>query len=484
MKKVLISILFLSLFSIFYAQTSTTKIEVLPDYTSMVMDAAIYEDTIYEAILALSSDNDDDPYNIFINKYIGTEYDSTISIEIPPEQFTTGEFRENGSHYEHLKVFPISKDELCVTVYSCYSNCHFTFLRIKKGKIISKKTYDLSNTSSYENTKYSYNGKDTIYFAYEGQEKFSETKWDTWIMAFDLDGNVKAYKKLFSNESDEINDIVSFSDCVYVNCDFGKWSVKENNVVLKLSKNLELQEVYPYNYGNVKIPYLDLDNSKNKLFVEFGKIAAQGERVHYITCYSSDGKLEGTYIKNNLAEKNQKDESEIYISSEYYLEDGFTVIGWYDTWENLFQNLNQPHYYEYYKYEDFKKVEAYKYTEPFAYNFIGSFYIEGKLFITGYNTTKNDGVSKVSYHTVLNNKVKTKNIPYEYEQVDFDLFEKTPAFTQKAQELSKLIQIKDEKLVQEDSKATASVIKLNWVKANPDDEKILENIPVLPFSER
>lgn len=195
MKKVLISILFLSLFSIFYAQTSNTKIEVLPDYTSMVMDAAIYEDTIYEAILALSSDNDDDPYNIFINKYIGTEYDSTISIEIPPEQFTTGEFRENGSHYEHLKVFPISKDELCVTVYSCYSNCHFTFLRIKKGKIISKKTYDLSNTSSYENTKYSYNGKDTIYFAYEGQEKFSETKWDTWIMAFDLDGNVKAYKK-------------------------------------------------------------------------------------------------------------------------------------------------------------------------------------------------------------------------------------------------------------------------------------------------
>ncbi len=456
----------------------------------MVMDVAAYDDTIYEAILALSSDDDDDPYNIFINKYIDTEYVSTVSIEIPPEQFTTGEFRENRSHYEHLKVFPINKDEICVTVYACFSNCHFTFLRIRDDEIISRKTYNLRNTSSYESTEYSYDGKDTVYFSYNGQQKFSETGWDTWIMAFDLDGNVKAYKKLFTSGSDSVGDMCSFPDCVYVNCEFGVYSKNKAQAVLKLSPDLELLEIYPYNLKDSKVHYLDLYNSPNKLILSFAGSDEKGNRVNCRSVYDSEMNLEGTFIETSLFDRNLTDDSEpfgdsVYISSEYYSDNGFTVLGVHDSWDNiLWGNQQKPVYYDYFRYADFNSVEGYRFTDPFKYGSEKRIYLNGKLFISGYRTDSSKGISKVSFHSVLKDKTSVENMPYEYEKVDFNLFDRTEAFTQKADELFGIVMLKDAELVEEESSATAGVTRLSWMNADPDDPEILKTVPSLPFSER
>lgn len=484
MKRVCLSILFFSLVSIFYSKGSSPKINVLPYYTSMVMDAAVYEDTIYEAILALSSDDDDDPYNIFINKYIGTEYDSTISIEIPPQQFTTGEFRENRSHYEHLRVFPIGKDDICVTVYSSFSNCHFTFLRIINGSIVSKKTYNLKNTSSYESTDYSYNGKDTIYFSYIGQSSFTDSSWDTWVMAFDLNGNVKSYKKIYTSEADSISNIVSFPDSVYLNCEFGRYSNKKSNAILKLSPNLSLKEIYPYNYGDQNVPYLNLKKGNNNFSLVFAKYDENKNRVLYQSFYSPKGDFEGSYIEKDLTEVNKQDENLFFSASYFYSDDGFTILGVHESWDNIIQNKNEPCYYDYYKYVNFQKIEGYRFDEPFAYSGEKEFYIDGKLFITGYKTNKSSGISKVSFHTVLENKTKVKDIPFEYLNSDFNVLEKNEASIKKAEDIKDLVLIVNEKVVEEASLATASIIKLPWIESNPDSPEILESIPVLPFSER
>ncbi len=489
MKKVFLSVLLLSVFSLVFAQTSGAETVVLPDYTSMVMDVVSYDDTIYEAILALSSDDDDDPYNIFINRYKDTEYVSTISIDIPPEQFTTGEFRENRSHYEHLRVFPVSEDEICVTVYSCFSNCHFTFLRIRNDEIVSKKTYNLRNTSSYESTSYSYDGKDRIYFSYNGQEKFSETGWDNWIMAFDLDGNLKAYKKLFTSDSDSILDLCSFPDYVYVNCDFGVYSKNKAQAVLKLSPDLELLEIYPYNLKDLPVHYLDLYNSPNKLILSSAKSDKKGNRVNFKSVYDSELNFEGTFTETNLFEKNMTDNSEpfgdstVYISSKNYSDDGFEVLGAHDTWENILWKSQNPVYYDYFKYTGFY-AEGYRFTDPFEYGSEKRVFMNGKFFISGYWTNSSGGISKVSFHTVLKDKVSAKDLPYEYEQIDLNLFAEREDFAQKADDLLKIVMLKDADPVEEESLATASVIKLPWMYANPDAPEILKTVPSLPFSER
>lgn len=480
MKKSILSFLFLSFAFVFYGQTKEADIQVLPGYTAMVMDVAEYEDTIYEAMLALSDNNDQNQINIFINKYINAKYDSTISIDIPSEQFQTGEFRENSSHYEHLKIFPISKDEFCLTVYAAYSNCHFTFLRIKEGKILSKKTYNLLDSKSYESTNFAYNGNDTIYFTYNGQEVFKESNWDNWIIAFDLDGNVKNYVKLYTKYSDEISDMVAFPDYVYITQIFYK--SESFYSVLKLSSDLKtIIDVIPYKYGNGSPRYVEFYKNTNKLVLNYGITDFDGNSQSYISEFSPEGNFETSYNIKSLKEMNDTD---VYMGTPQYKKDGIYVSGYKTIWEDIFFSKENPVNYDLSKYVDYEFKEGYIYSYSSKYKSSNRIYTDGKLFVSGSYNYKNAGISKIAYHMVLKDKTKTDIPPYEYIKSDLNPFEKNEITAAKSKEVRDAVKIEKYKIKQEESLAQANIIKLSWISALPDEEKVISTIPVLPFSER
>lgn len=485
MKKVFLSIFLFTLVTIFYAQNKVTTIQVLLGYTTMLTDLVVYEDTIYEAQLALSTNDDDDPINIFINKYIDTKYDSTLSIDLPYEQFTTGEFRENGSHYDHLRVFPIAKNEICVAVYSCNANHRLSLFRIKDGKILSKKTYDLTNTNSYESSYYAYDGKDTIYFAYEGQEKWNDTHWDNWIMSFDLDGNVKKYVKIYSTDSDSITDIVAFPDYVYLVYDLGRYTKTEMKALVQLTTDLQVVKVYPYNFGKGTHSNIFLKKHNNNLVIDYYLKNDEGKNQSYISYMTSDGKFTQNYKENSL--KNSYADN-VYLSYFNYLPEGFISTGYSMSWNNFFNNEISPIIYDSYEYKEFELQKGYIFTDYCEYYSEGKIFMNGKIFLSGSYNYKSTGLSKIAFHTVLENKVPDiDNAPFEFEETDFNFFI-SESYEDDVEQLrsrwKERLFIKDWKVTEEKCKGSASIIKLDWVTANPDDEEVLATIPVLPFSER
>lgn len=486
MKKVFLSFFLFTLVTIFYAQNKVTPIQVLPGYTSMVMDVAEYEDAIYEGIIALSSDDDNQQINIFINKYIDTQYDSTISIDLPPEQFTTGEFRENISLYRHLKVFPIAKNEICVAVYSCFSNCHFSFFRIKDGNIISKKTYNLKDTGSYESNWYSFDGKDTIYFAYNGQDKFDETYWDYWIMSFDLDGNVKKYVKLYSADFDRISDLVAFPDRVFVSYVIGKYMNTEMRALVQLSSNLEVVNIYPFYCGKETPSSIYLSRHNDDLVMEYYVRTNDGNNLCYHTYLTPEGQFKETYLEKPLY---QTDDETMYLSYCKYLSDArFILTGYYIRWGSFFGKEKSPILYDSYLYKDFKFISGYIFTDYCIYPPQYKFFTNGKIFLSGnYNVIKG-WISKVAFHTVLENKLPDEdNVAFKFEQTDYKFFNSETYLSDTAelkQKWNESLFVKDWNVTEEDCQGSVEVIYLDWMTANPDDEGVLATVPMLPLSDR
>lgn len=485
MKKVFFTFAIFSFIFAVYGQSKEADIQVLPGYTSMIMDVveSEYDDAIYEAMLALSNDNDQNPINIYINKYKDTKYDSTISIDIPSEQFQTGEFRENSSHYEHLKIFPIGKNEFCLTVYSAYSNCHFTFLRIKDNKIISKQTYNLSESRSYESTNFAFNGKDTIYFSYNGQDDFTKTNWDNWIIAFDLNGNIKNSVKFYSEFRDEIDNMIAFPDYVYLTTTIYS-KIGAYYSLLKLSADLKtILEVHPYNYGVGSARYVEFCDNKEKLILSYSVNDENGDSQSWVSEFSTDGIFNTSYILNETNKFTGEDE-EVYLGTQKYKKDGIYLSGYVTTWEDIFFTKDKPVTFDLNKYVDYNFKEAYVFTYSSKYKSSNRIYSNGKLFISDSYNYKNNGLSKISYHIVLKDKQKSDVPPYEYVKSDYNAFVKDEITEEKSEKVKELLKIEDWKIQQEDSLAKSSVIKLPWIYALPDDEDVISTIPVLPFSER
>ena len=501
MKKIflVLSLLFLSSGFLFaqYAEVSSEKINVLPAYTTMLMDSASYGSTVYEAVLASDTNDFSNGSPIFINKYVENQYDSTLRIDL--DEFKNYEFDENYSHYDFLKLYAIGPDEIILTVYYCFSTNRFVFFRIKDGKIVCSKGYSLKNQRAYEEQQYAFNGRDRIYVAFNGQQKFNDTGWDLFLLAFDLEGNLVNSVKIFTKGNDEVTGLAACGDYVY----FSIRRSFENQAIVQFSKDLEHNNLWAHKYEDSGIRLWSLDSNGKNLFVT---VYRENDGTDYIARYSADGKFICCYNMDEFcpalchvfAKKKFTDEG-ISFLGERYMEGSFM-----DPEEKI-------HYLDFFMDWDGNKIYEHEFAEWDNLNFRKFESVDGKYFCMGENIYNAEGVGHISYSYLIET---------QYRDTDFVHLKKTafnpfaaPVFIEdngfggilspfvvrrhyEPQDKikskydigknfwQKNLNVQPEEIPGWEFDFAAQIIRLDFAHARPDSDEITGSIPLFPFSER
>jgi len=470
----------LVLSSVLYAQEKipADNIFCLNNKTALLMDLQSYGDTVYQAFLALDEANDDGIIPIYINKYLQDKLDSTLRLEL--RGFCSGEFRENGSHYKHLHIFPIGKDEIILTIYSAYSDCRFGIVRIKDKKITDCRVYSLKNLGAYESQEYAYNGKDRIYLAFNGSPDFKTSGWDTYLLAFDLNCRLVNAVTVMTDKNDELTGLAALGNYVYYQLSTGSWA---NQCIVQLDKNLTVKRTIANYYKGSDIRGWDLYTYKDYLIIE---TFISNDNSNYYARYSPALEFKGGI-------KIQSRESDKYMTlfHEDFSEEGITFLteridlskNW---WGNDIDDFN----YMTFKI-DWKGNKLYEYDFKEVDNLSISFskQIGEKFLCTGNYNYEASGIGKVLYNFVLENKDKdNKWIASSICNKDFVNQPEDSNLAQAYNELNKEWQdkliIKKLDIPEIESKLISYPVELEYLNCRPQDPELLRKLPLLPFSER
>ena len=503
MKKifVVISFLFLNVGLLFaqydYAELSSDKINVLPSYTTMLMDSASYGSTVYEAVLASDTNDFSNGSPIFINKYVKNQYESTLRIDL--EEFKNYEFDENYSHYDFLKLYAIGPDEIILTVYYCFSTNRFVFFRIKNGQIVCSKAYSLKNQHAYEEQCYAFNGSDRVYVAFNGQKKFDDTGWDLFLMAFDLDGNLVKSVTVFTKENDELTGLSACGDYVY----FSIRRSFEKQAIVQFSKDLEYNNLWAHKYADSGIRLWTLDSDGKNLFVT---VYMENDNTDYIARYSADGKFICCYSMD----ENCPALCHVFAKKKF-TDEGISFFGKIYTEGDFMNPEAKIHYLEFFMDWDGNKIYEREFAEWDNLDFRNFEFVDGKYFCMGENIYNAEGVGHISYNYLVENIYRDTYFMY-FKKTAFNPFaspvyiedngfggilnpfvarrycESQGEIKRKYESEKKYwlgnLNVQPEEIPGWEFDFAAQIIRLDFAHARPDSDEITDSIPLFPFSER
>ncbi len=482
MKKIFVLILtsligFSALFAGGRKDVDSSYINLLPSYTSMAMDMVSCGNTVYEALLAMDHTDLSEGTPIFLNKYVDNVYDSTLRLDV--EGFTNYEFMENYSHYDFLKLYALSPDEIILTVYASFSDNRFAFFRIKDGKVIAYKSYSLKNQSASESQLYAFNGKDTIYVAFNGMTDFQKRGWDLYLMSFDLDGNLKKSVTIGTKKNDELIALAAFDDGVY----FGIRETFEKQAVLRLSKDLEFEKCWACKSPGSGIRLFDCESDAESanLLVTF---YMENQSADFVARYSSAGDFISAYkidesasdSEFNFCKKKISDAGVLYFGQRVRYDDGFGerlgadfityFVDWdgNKTYEKIFKDKNNL---------NFKRFAS----------------VDGKYFCTGEKIHTGDGIGHIAYTYLVGGKSEDTSF-VSIEKTDLNPFalpENPDAREKRVKEMEKWekrVSVEDIEIPVWDFGYDIQKIRLPYKHALPDSKDVTDTIPLFPFSER
>ena len=469
------------------------KLAVLAGYTAMEMDMAVCGNTVYEALIAMNHTDAPKGTSIFVSKYVDNVYTSTLQIDV--EDFWTWEFSEKFSHYDFLKLYTLSPDEFILTLYSSYSDNRFAFFRIRDGKVVSYKTYSLKNQMAYESQRYAFNGKDRIYVAFNGQHGFSRSGWDLFVLAFDLDGNLKKAVTVYTKKNDELNGLAAVGDRLYM----GIWQSYEKQAILEFTEDLEFEGCFAAKYegGYVGSWTLDSDPYSDSLVVTS---YSRKDDADCIARYSTDGSFIGSCISkvefkndapsNTVYDHDDLDDDAFYLSKKRITDQGIAFFGHISSIESLLDNSKKEENFMT-SFMDWEGNKAYEYVfdEKDPYSVQDFALVDGKYFCSGVDIYEANGIGHI-YYTYLVDGDKSESDFMTFTKSDLD-----PLAIPDDPELKALRQdaidyweesifVEEEEVPFWDFSYSIKKIRLNFSHAQPDSEEIRDTIPLFPFSER
>lgn len=468
-------------------------INVLPGYSTMEMDMVSYGNTVYEAVLGMNHTDLSKGTPIFINKYIDNKYNSTLQIDV--EGFSNYEFREPYSHYDFLKLYVLGPDEIILTLYSGFSDNRFAFFRIKDDKVISYKSYSLKNQRAYETQFYAFDGKDTVYVAYNGQDDFQKTGWDLYLLSFDLNGNLKNSVKVYTAKNDELTGLSAFEDNVYLEIR----RTFEKQAVLQLDAELNLKKIWACKYKGSGIRYIILksgtettvngSNGPDEKGTSLVEIIIENHNENKNLSYMSRFSADGDFICSYVIEESTADNGFNYCK-EKISDEGILFFGhrsYYDPVDWL--KDNDVTYTSYFMDWDGNKLYEKNYRQHDDLNFKKFALVNGKFFCSGENYYKSTGISHIAY---------TYLFDVEPKDTDFIHIEKSdynplglPKDPKLAEEYNKEMDFWNEAVMVEsieipewDFGYKIKRIRLPFKHKNPGSKSITESLPLFDFSER
>lgn len=459
-------------------KVSAKDINVLADKGALLMDVQSFENVVYEAFFAIDSKSQENTPPVYINTYEDGILKKTLRLDL--EGFITGELREDYSHYKHLHIFPLGKDEFIISVYTAYSDNRLGMFHIKNNEILYSKGFNLKAFIAYETQKYCYDGKDTIYIAFEGQNDFAKTKWDAYILAFDLKCNLVKAVSVYTKDIDEILGIAAVGNNIYFHLSNSSWS---NQCIVQMDKNFNIKKTICNYYDKSDIRGWYLYSYDDCFYI---KSLIRNDPSTYLSRYDSDGNLLGTY------KISFKDSEENYYTMDlFFTPEGLTpLVNKYDNdsfWENdAVKNIERFTYFM-----DWNGNLLWQYTFSKGNNISKSLTAKsGSKFLCfdTYNH-KTTGIGKVLYDFAVEEKntdcdwVNVEKISTDFLQAPENPASYNSYLALNAEWNDKLM-VNKIKVPELKFPVSLSQVQLNYVNTRPDDAKITGNVPHLPFSDR
>ena len=471
---------------------SDKNINVLQGYATMQMDMVSFDDTVYEAVLGMNHTDLSKGTSIFINKYTGNKYHSTLQIDV--EGFNNYEFKEKFSHYDFLKLYALGPNEIVLTLYSAFSDNRFAFFRIKDDKVVAYKSYSLKKQRAYETQFYAFDGKDTVYIAFNGQIDFQKSGWDLFLISFDLNGNLKNSVKVYTNKNDELVGLAAFEDNVYLTI---RNSFEKQAVVL-LDSGLNYKKIWACKYEGCGIRYIDLKSSTETAANDTNGPDTKGtflvdmimenpdknKNLNYLSRFTSDGEFICSYI----IEESTADNSFNYCKEKITCE-GILFFGHRTKYDPSDWKSKEVSFTSYFMDWDGNKLYEKNYRQHGDLNFKKYAVINGKYFCCGENYYESTGISHIAYTYLID--VEPKN-------TDFIRIEKSsynPLASPEEPELaekyikemkfwSNTVKVEPIEIPLWDFGYSIKRIRLSFRHVNPSSKSITESIPLFEFSER
>lgn len=476
-------IFFIAAFSAFSAFpeeeiVSLNDINVLSGKSALLMDVKSYENIVYEAFIAIDSPEEELHPPAYINVYEDGLLKKSLRLDV--EGFLSGELCEDYSHYDHLRIFPLGKDDFIISVYSAYSDNRLGIYRIKGNEIIYGKGYNLKGLRAYENQKYCYDGKDRIYISFMGQTDFSKTGWDTYILVFDLQCNLTQATAVYTKDNDEILGIEAFENNIYFHLSPLSW---KQQCIVQLDKKFRVKKTICNYYDKSTIRGWSLSSNEEYLFVE---TYIQNDPSTYISKYDSEGNFLGTYkISYKDSDKN------IFTGKLFYGQEGLTVLVKRQSSENFWNNevVKEIDRFTYFMDWDGKIHNQYSFSKGNNLNNSFAAKYDDKYLCFDFYNHKSTGIGKVLYNfSVEGKKSGCDWVCVEKVPVDFLSAPEHPAAYNSYQKLNSawMDKIMVKKITIPELKFNVELhqVKLEYVHARPDDRKITDKIPHVPFSDR
>lgn len=480
-----------------YHQVAEENINLMTGSAAMQMDLVSYGDTAYEALVATDDSSFSELSPILINKYVDNVYDSTLCITV--EDFICYEFKEYYSHYDYLKLYALGPDDLVLTVYYSYSTNYFVFFRIKDGRVILSKGYNLKGFKAYEEQKYAFNGKDRIYVAFNGSNKKYDNGRDLFLLAFDLEGNLVKSVSIMTPRNDEVNGLAALGDYVYFSI---RAQAYEQQAILQLDKNLNYEKCLALKYQGSGIRFWDLYSDDENLIVDVYK---ENDIKDYLVRYSSDGSFVACYEENFLLPPDEvpqhsepyydvhvpdeSDLADLIFRKKYVSKDGITFLCERFPSEALWTEGIPSYYSVCFMDWEGNKAYEYEFTEKDCLDLRKAVLIGDRYFCTGEYVYEDWGISHIAYSFIIGEK---------YRDIDYGSFTKTdvnPFALPTDPDAKKWYDFEEEfwkdnlsvvkvELPAWDHTYTDETIQLNLQHLRPDTEEAVSGIPVFPFSER
>ncbi|MBO4320186.1 MAG: hypothetical protein J5857_06930 [Treponema sp.] len=457
-------------------------INVLQGYATMEMDMVSFGDTVYEAVLGMNHTDLSKGTPIFINKYIGNRYNSTLKIDV--EGFDNYEFKERYSHYDFLKLYALGPNEIVLTLYSAFSDNRFAFFRIKDDRVVAYKSYSLKNQSAYETQYYAFDGKDTVYVAFNGQVNFRETGWDLFLMSFDLNGNLKNSVMVYTNQNDELTGLAAFEDNVYLEIR----RTFEKQAVVQLDSELNYKKIWACKYDGCDIRYIYLrsgiETAEGTFLVDMiMENHDESKSLDYLSRFTGDGEFICSYIIEESTEDNGFNYCKEKISDE-----GVLYFGHRTKYDPNDWSSKDVSFTSYFMDWDGNKLYEKNYRQHGDLEFKKYAFVDGKYFCSGENYYESTGISHIAY---------TYLVDVEPQDTDFVHIEKSsfnPLASPEDPELAEIysremefwsnaVKVEPIEIPTWDFGYTIKRIRLSFRHINPLSKSITKSIPLFEFSE-
>ena len=458
------------------------KTNVLAGYSAMQMDMVSYENTVYDAVIAMDQTDVSKGTSIIVNKYVNNSYDSSLQLDV--EGFKTHEFSENYSHYDFVKLYALGPNEIILTLYSGFSDNRFAFFRIKDEKVIAYKTYNLKNQKAYESQQYAFNGKDRIYVAFDGKHDFSKSHWDLFLLAFDLEGKLINSVSIYTNDWDELIGLAASENHVY----FGIRRAYENQGILQLTKDLEYEKCLMAKYAGSGIRTFDVEselNSDNLILRTY----MENQDTNFIRL-NGDGDFICSYKRISSNQENTYCFYKTLLSSE-----GITFLEQRGDEERYFNQKLEVAFASYFMDWDGNKTYEREYKEKNNYNLAKFAFVDGKYLcngvtiFTGDPDNSADGIGHIYYNYLIDGETKETNF-VSFEKSDYNPFaiptdtDLEKSYNSAMQFWEKKIKVEKEEIPTWDFSYEMKKIKLDFKHESPYSPEITDSVPLFPFSER